>query len=173
MTSLSHLFNSWDHFKRGKHKRKDIQDFERHLEDQIFILRDDLATLQYRHDRYDQFYVNDPKQRLISKATVKDRLVHQAVYSAMLEVFDKKFIFHSLSSRIGKGTHKGVTYLQGMIKKVSANGTRHCYSLKMDIKRFFDSIDHRLLKKLIRKDIQDERALKLIDIIIHNINHSI
>ncbi len=166
MTSLSHLFHSWNHFKRGKHKRKDIQDFERHLEDQIFNLQDDLVTLRYRHDRYDQFYVNDPKQRQISKATVKDRLVHQAVYSIMSEVFDKKFIFHSLSSRIGKGTHKGVAYLQRMIRKVSANGTRHCYSLKMDVKRFFDSIDHKILKNLIRKNIHDERALKIIDIII-------
>ncbi len=95
-----------------------------------------------------------------------DRLVHQIVYSVMIEIFDKKFIFHSFSSRVGKGTHKGLIYLRQMIRKVSANGTRHCYSLKMDIKRFFDSIDHNILKNLIRKNIHDEKALKLIDTII-------
>ncbi len=51
-------------------------------------------------------------------------------------MFDKKFTFHSLSSRIGKGTHIGVIHLRRMIRKVSANGKRLCYALKM-VKRFF------------------------------------
>jgi hypothetical protein len=50
MTALNHLFQSWDQFRRGKRKRKDIQCFERHLEDNIFQLHHDLATLQYQHD---------------------------------------------------------------------------------------------------------------------------
>ncbi len=136
------------------------------MEDHVFKIQQDLLSLQYQHDSYDQFYVNDPKQRHISKATVRDRLVHEIVHSAMADIFDKKFIFHSLFSRIGKGTHKGLTYLRSMIKKVSSNGTRHCYSLKMDIKRFFDSIDHNILKNLIRKNIHHEKALRIIDIII-------
>lgn len=110
--------------------------------------------------------MTDPKQRLISKATIKDRLVHQVVYGILTEIFDKNFIFHSLSSRIGKGTHFGVAHLKNMIRKVSANGTRHCYALKMDIKRFFDSVDHKILKNLLRKHIYDEKFLKIIDTII-------
>lgn len=57
-----------------------------------------------------------------------------------------------------------------MIRKVSTNGKRPCYALKMDIKRFFDSIDHHILKTLIRKSIKDERFLKIIDIIIDSFN---
>lgn len=53
-----------------------------------------------------------------------------------------------------------------MIRKVSANGSLHCYSLKMDIRRFFDSIDHTILKSLIRKEIHDEKALRIIDTFI-------
>jgi hypothetical protein len=53
-----------------------------------------------------------------------------------------------------------------MIRKVSANGNRPCYALKMDIRRFFDTIDHRILKMLIRKNIRDEKVLRIIDIII-------
>jgi retron-type reverse transcriptase len=53
-----------------------------------------------------------------------------------------------------------------MIRKVSGNGVRHCYALKMDIRRFFDSIDHDILKGLIRETILDEKVLKIIDKII-------
>ena len=166
MTSLDHLFQSWDQFKRGKRKRKDIQFFERNLEDNIFQLQEDLTTLQYQPDSYTHFYVTDPKQRHISKASVRDRLVHQTVYDVLIEIFDRKFIFHSLSSRQGKGTHIGVSQLRQMIRKVSKNGRGPCYALKMDIKRFFDTIDHRILKTLIRKSIQEEKVLKIIDIII-------
>ncbi len=166
MTSLEHIFLCWDQFRRGKRKRKDVQYFERHLEDNLFQLQHDLATFQYKHALYDQFYVTDPKQRHISKAPVRDRLVHQIVYAVLTDLLDRKFIFHSLSCRLEKGTHVGVTQLQGMIRKVSANGKLPCYALKMDIRRFFDAVSHKILKALLRKNIQDENALKIIGMII-------
>jgi len=166
MTSLRHIFLCWDQFKRGKRKRKDVQYFERHLEDNIFQLQQDLINFQYLHASYDQFYVTDPKQRHISKASVRDRLLHQVVYDTLTEVLDKKFIFHSLSSRLGKGTHIGITQLRQMIRKISVNGIRPCYALKMDIRRFFDTVDHQTLKAILRKSIKDENALKITDMII-------
>ena len=166
MTSLFHTFECWGHFRRGKRKRKDIQYFERNLEDNIFDLQNDLTSFQYKHELYSQFTVSDPKQRRISKASVRDRLVHQMVYSSLTTIFDKKFIFHSLSSRLEKGTHIGVRLLQNMIQKISVNGNGPCYALKMDIKRFFDTINHQTLKTLIQKNIKDEKALKIIDTII-------
>ena len=166
MTSLEHIFQCWDQFKRGKRKRKDTQLFERHLEDNIFQLREDLITFQYSHAPYQQFYVTDPKQRHISKAVVRDRLVHQMVYDTFTQVLDKKFIFHSFSSRLGKGTHEGVTKLHQMIGKVSKNGAFPCFALKTDIRRFFDTVHLCTLKGLLRKYIKDEGTLKIIDIII-------
>lgn len=130
MTDLAHLFQCWDQFRRGKRKRKDIQCFERYVEDYIFQLHDELVSFQYVHAPYEQFYVTDPKQRHISKASVRDRLVHEVVYDTLTAVLDKRFIFHSLSSRLGKGTHVGITLLQRMIRKVSLNGTRPCFALK-------------------------------------------
>lgn len=113
-----------------------------------------------------QFYVTDPKQRYISKASIRDRVVHQIVYDILTEVLDKKFIFHFLSSRLEKGTHVGVAQLHRMIRKVSCNGARPCYALKMDIRRFFDSADHSILKRLLRNSIKDENVLKTTDMII-------
>lgn len=166
MVSIENLFFCWDQFKRGKKKRKDIQHFNMYLEDFIFELHEDLISSQYQHGPYKQFYVFDPKERHISKACVRDRLVHQMVYSALSEVFDPTFIFHSLSCRVGKGTHKGISLLEGFLRKKSRNGARKCFCLKMDIRRFFDSVDHNLLKSFIRKRIKDTRVLELVDKII-------
>lgn len=129
-------------------------------------MEEDLQTFSYQHGPYHTFNVCDPKERSISKACVRDRLVHEMLHSTLTYVFDKRFIFHSFSSRIGKGTHQGILQLKKMIRKVSLNGTLPCYCLKMDIFRFFDTINHAILKKLIRKNIRDEKALGLIDLVI-------
>jgi retron-type reverse transcriptase len=166
MISPEHLFQCWNDFKRGKHKRKDIQYFERDLEDNIFQLHEELKTQQYEHLPYEHFCVTDPKQRFISKATVRDRLVHHMVFNELSDIFDNQFIHLSLSCRKGKGIHFGIRHLQRMIKMISANGTKPCYALKMDIKRFFDTINHKILKALIRKRVYDDKVLKIIDSII-------
>ena len=70
MVSIENLFVCWDYFKRGKRKKKDIQYFERFLEDFIFDLHKDLVSFQYRHSTYEHFYVFDPKERYISKACI-------------------------------------------------------------------------------------------------------
>ena len=67
--------------------------------------------------------------------------------------------------RVGKGTHLAITHLNRMVRKVSANGERLCFGLKMDIKRFFDSVDHKILKVLLRKSIKDNKVLKYIDFV--------
>lgn len=159
--SLSNLFGSWDQFKKGKSKSKGIQSFHRFLEDYIFQLHDELLHENYVHGPYRKFFVFDPKKREISKASVKDRLVHHAVYTKLVQIFDPLFIQHSYSCRIGKGTHKGVQSLQKIARKVSKNGTQPCHILKMDILRFFDHIDHNLLKTCIQRRIKDQKTLDL------------
>jgi len=172
MTSLDNLFACWYAFKRGKRQQKEIQHFERFLEDNIFRLREDLNALVYKHGSYPQFRVCDPKERLISKASVRDRFVHHVVYEMLTKIFDPKLIFHSFSCRKKKGVHKGTLCLQKMIKKASQNGSKNCWALKIDIRRFFDTINHGILKKLIRKHVFDEKLLHLIDQIIDSFHQS-
>ncbi|MGA8165344.1 MAG: reverse transcriptase/maturase family protein [Waddliaceae bacterium] len=88
------------------------------------------------------------------------------IYSALTKIFDPTFIFHSFSCRLKKGTHVAVEHLHKAIRKVSLNGKRPCFALKMDIRRFFDSVDHKTLKQLIRKRVKDDKVLKLVDMII-------
>ena len=162
---------AWKDFRQGKRKRKDIQHFERYLEDFIFQLHQDLTSLDYQHSPYQHFYVFDPQKRYINKACVKDRLVHHALYTTLSRVLDKTFFDHSFSCRVGKGTHAGVQQLHRAIRKVSRNGKQACFALKMDVQRFFDSIDHHILKRLLQKRILDTRLLHLIDCVIDSFHH--
>jgi RNA-directed DNA polymerase len=166
MIALDHLFLCWKQFRIGKRKRTDVQAFERHLEDHIFELYRSLQEDTYQHKSYWKFYVFDPKERHISKAHVRDRLVHHMLYNILESIYDKQFIFHSYACRKNKGTHLGITHLNRMLRKVSKNNKQTAYALKMDIKRFFDTVSHNRLKELLSKKIQDEKVLNILSVII-------
>src|SRR3989338_10501177 len=91
--SVENLLASWPEFLRGKRKRKDVIEFSRHLMDNILLLRQELAEKTYRHGPYQAFKINDPKPRDIHKASVRDRLLHHAIYRILYPYFDNKFIF--------------------------------------------------------------------------------
>lgn len=156
--SPQNLFAAWTEFRRGKRSRSDVQTFERHLEDNVFALHDELRGGEYRHDPYHRFHIFDPKHRIIHKATVRDRLVHHAVYRVLYPVFDRSFIFDSYSCRIGKGTHTAVRRLERFARKVSKNYSRPCWALKFDIKKFFDSVDHGILLQVLTSSLRGPHA---------------
>lgn len=166
IVSPENLFNSWTNFKHDKRKRLDVQEFEIKLEENIFKLQGELKAGTYKHGPYKPFYIHDPKQRLIHKATVGDRVVHHAIYSILNPIFEPTFIANSFSCRIGKGTHKGVKALERMLRKVSWNNTRNCFALKCDIKKFFDSINHQILLNILAKRIKDIKTMSLLAKII-------
>jgi retron-type reverse transcriptase len=120
------------------------------------------------HDSYQQFLITDPKQRLISKATVRDRLLHHAIYRVLYPLFDQTFVFDSYSCRKDKGTHRAFRRLGVLTRKVSKNYTQPCWALKCDIRKFFDSVDHKILSDLLRQRIEDERVFNLLEYVIHS-----
>lgn len=166
--SLENLFLAWDKFQSDKKKKHDVCQFQWELEKNIFELYRDLVNKTYRHGAYSSFYIHDPKQRHIHKATVRDRVLHHAVFSVLNPIFEPTFIATSFSCRIGYGTHKGVAKLASFIRKVSQNYTRHCYVLKCDIKKFFDSVNHAVLLQIIKRRLKDDNALWLLEEVIRS-----
>lgn len=164
--SLEQPFQAWREFRKGKRKRKDVQTFERNLEDNIFNLHQSLKDKTYRHGGYYSFYVQDPKLRHIHKAIVADRVIHHLLYKYLYKLFDKDFIYDSYSCRLNKGTHKGVERLEKLARKVSKNYTGECWSLKCDIKKFFASVDHEILLKLFKNKIKDPNIIWLLEQVI-------
>ncbi|MEK7213638.1 MAG: hypothetical protein AAB637_00770 [Patescibacteria group bacterium] len=131
--SVENLLQAWKEFRKGKSKRIDVQEFHLHLMDNILDLHFELKTKTYTHDNYQHFKIADPKPRDIHKATVRDRLLHHAIYRILYPVFDKKFIYDSYSCRNNKGTHRAINRFQRFVWKVSKNNNRICWILKCNI----------------------------------------
>ncbi len=164
--STSNLLSAWEKFRKGKRGRKDVQEFEWSLEPKLFQLHRDLKSHRYQHGTYHTFYIQDPKQRIISKATVRDRIVHQALFNILNPIFEASFIATSFSCRVGKGTHKGVEAVHRMIRRVSCNYTSPCFILKCDIKKFFRSVNHEVITKTFAKRIKCQDTLWLLGQIV-------
>lgn len=166
LIKLENIFSAFREFRSGKNNRPDTMAFERDLEDNLFALREELVNHTYKHGPYHTFHVWDPKHRIISKATVRDRVVHHLIFGELYEIFNPTFIFHSYSSRLGKGAHRAVKNLSEILRSVSHNHTKPTFALKCDIKQFFASVSHQKLLAIIQRKIKDRGILRLVEEII-------
>lgn len=145
-----------------------MQEFELYLMQNIVALHEDLATKRYRHSAYEAFNVSDPKPRNIHKASVRDRLLHHAIYRVLYPFFDRTFIADSFSCRFGKGMHKAVERFRAFARKASNNHTKTIWVLKCDIRKFFASIDQRVLADIIKEYISDADICWLLSEIVES-----
>ena len=164
--SLENLLEALKEFVKGKRKRKDVQEFERDLMSNIISLHTSLKEMTYEHLIYEFFKIYDPKERDIHKASVRDRLLHHALYRKLYLFFDRTFISDSFSCRLDKGTHKALKRFRSFTYKASHNHTRTLWILKCDIKKFFASIDQNILITHLTKYIQDPNIIFLISRIL-------
>ena len=166
--SLENLCLAWEEFIIGKKKKQDVLDFSRSLMDNIVELHEQLVNGTYKHGGYESFYINDPKRRHIHKASVRDRLLHHAVYRILYPFFDRTFIADSFSCRDNKGSHKAINRFRKLSYQLSKNHTRTCWVLKCDIKKFFASIDHDVLLSILYEYIPDQNILWLLKNIVES-----
>jgi retron-type reverse transcriptase len=165
---LENLLEAWKEFVRGKRNKKDVQEFSLQLMGNLIELHHDLSHHSYKHGGYQAFKINDPKPRNIHKATVRDRLLHHAIYRKLYPFFDRTFVADSYSCRINKGTHKAINKFREYAHIVNKNNTRTCWILKCDIRKFFANIDHAILLKILHEYIPDKNILKLLENIIES-----
>ena len=166
--------------KARKHKTtKDyVINFEKDLQNNLLLLRSELLLHSYNPKPLVNFIVRDPKTRKISKSDFRDRVVHHALCSIIEPIFEKGFIYDSYANRKGKGALKALQRFDYFKRKVSFNGEKKAnaydnndisgYALKADIKKYFESVDHEILIKIVKKKIKDNKALWLIRKILNN-----
>ncbi len=149
--------------QKRKSSKEDVARFNFHLERELFNIQTELLNQTYQPGEYHEFYILDPKKRLISAAPYRDRVLHHALCNIIEPIFDKTFIYDSYACRQGKGTHKAVERFTSFCRKNE-------YVLKCDIKKYFPNIDHEILFDLIRRKIRDKQTLWLIKLIIDSSN---
>lgn len=166
--SLENLFVAWQEFLPGKKKKQDVREFSARLTDNILQLHEELANFSYVHGGYEAFNISDPKPRNIHKATVRDRVLHHAIYRKLYPFFEKVFIVDSYSCQIGKGTHRAIIRFNKFYRRASKNNRRTVWILKCDIRKFFASIDHKILLEILASYIPDKHILWLLQRVIES-----
>lgn len=165
LISFENLLSASKKAQKGKRFKDSTALFNLNLEKELLKIQRQLKEKTYMPGKYKEFVIYEPVKRLISAAPYRDRVVHHALCNVIEPFFEKAFIYDSYANRkANKGTHKAIDRFQGYMQK-------YRYVLKCDIKKYFPSIDHEVLYKIISSKIADEDVLWLIKIIIDNSNH--
>ena len=163
VVAFDNLYRASRQAQRDKRYRGNVLAFNYNLEAELFRLQTELTTHTYEPGNYRVFRIFEPKPRLISAAPYRDRVVHHALCNIIVPPLENTFIPTSYANRKGYGTHKA-------LKKFVTLARSHRYVLQCDIQKYFPSIDHEILKSIIRRKIKCEETLWLIDRIIDSSN---
>ena len=166
--NLSYLKLMEAHLKarKGKGYRKEIILFNLKQEEYIMWLYESLRNKTYKHGGYTSFYVYEPKLRKIEKSRYIDRIVHRWVVDNFLEpYFVPTFINTSFACLKNKGMHKSALYVQDTMKHLKRIWNNY-YILKMDVRKYFDSINKNILVAILKRKIKDKDLMWLINEIL-------
>ncbi len=160
LCDLENLYLAYRRARRGKRDKEIVARFERNLELELITLQDVLLNQTYLPGSYTSFYRTESKRRLISAAPFRDRVVHHALLQIIEPTFERAFIFDSYANRKGKGTHQALDRCTQFLRSSQ-------YVLQCDIRQFFPSVDHAILRTELNRHISDEQVLWLCDQILN------
>lgn len=156
--SKENLYAAYLDARKGKRKKRATFEFESNLGVNINDLYSRIHDGSYRPDPYFQFRVYEPKERIIHAPSFRDVVVQHAIYRQIYDIFDRIFINTSFACRKGYGTHRASQYAQNAMRKYDSD----LYTLKLDIRKFFYSIDRDILRSLVEKRIKDTRLVDIM-----------
>lgn len=156
--SSENLYQAYLDARKGKRSTQACFQFETNLGGNLAGLHDELWSGIYLPRPYRKFRVYEPKERIIYAPHFRDTVVQHAIYRVIYPVFDRTFISASFACRKGGGTHKASAYTQKALRACSGE----VYTLKLDIRKFFYSIDRSRLAALIKRKIKDRRFIHVM-----------
>ncbi len=157
--TFENIHHAYRAARRGKRGTEAVAAFEYDQEARLLRLRDELRAQSWQPGAYHSFYIHDPKRRLISAAPFRDRVVHHALTHVIEPIWEQRFIRDSYANRVGMGTHRALDRCQQFAR-------RWQYVLQCDLKQYFPSIDHALLRAELARLIRDDAVLELCDRIL-------
>ena len=157
--TMENLYLAYLDARRGKRKKQACFEFERYLGANLAEIYNEIHGGAYQPRPYFQFVVYEPKKRIIHAPSFRDIVVQHAIYRVIYDIFDKSFITTSFACRVGYGTHRASDYTQKAMRVYDAD----LYTLKMDVRKFFYSINRGILRALIERKIKDKRFIDIID----------
>ena len=158
---FANLYAAYLKARRQKKYRGEVLRFSYCLEDELIALQNELQRKTYKVGEYRQRVIYEPKKRRIVALPFRDRVVQHALNNIIEQVFNRRMIDDSYACREGKGTHAAARRLSYFMGKANTS-----LFLKMDIKSFFASINIDILKNIVRRNINNQDILWLIDTIL-------
>lgn len=147
--------------RKGKRARDPVAAFEFDRERNLVELQEELRQKTYRPGPYHSFVIHEPKRRLISAAPFRDRVVHHALCNVIEPVFERRFISDSYANRVAKGTHRA-------LDRCTYFARRYRYALPCDVRQFFPSIDHAILRGILARYLANPDVMWLVDRILES-----
>lgn len=170
---LKNIWNEWFNYRKGKKLSRELCEFWYHLEENLAELHNELNDGTYKHGGYSAFTISDNKKRVISVASIKDRVVHRLIYDYLVRpvakrtahtikliakqspFFDHTFIYDVWSCRKGKGLLGAIERTQEFLHR-----NKNSFVWRADIKKFFENVDHDVLLRLIGRRVKDLWLIK-------------
>lgn len=162
--SLDNLIDADEKARKGKLKSHGVKKHDENRFENLNKLREILCTCTYKTSKYDIFKIYEPKERDIYRLPYyPDRIVHHAIMNILEPIWVSVFTKDTYSCIKKRGIHLAANNIKKILKN-DPDGTVFC--LKLDIKKFYPSIDHDVLKLIIRRKLKDKKLLSLLDEII-------
>lgn len=158
---FGNLYQAWLKARQGTGWNAETRRFSFYLEQELLSIQQQLINGIYQPGAFRYFSIRDPKPRCIAVAPFRDRVVHHALVQVLMPVFEPTFIFDSYATRKDKGTHKAIMRAQQFVR-------RYDWFYKLDIRHFFETVDHGVMMALIARKIKDPRVLQLCERIVFN-----
>ncbi|MDZ4042932.1 MAG: reverse transcriptase/maturase family protein [Eubacteriales bacterium] len=144
-------------------------EFTRDLEEHLVAIQNELIWRTYRVGQYREFFVHEPKRRLVMALPFRDRVVQWALYRILNPLLERRYITDSYACRVGYGTHRAADRLQYWLRHLSRKHPK-LYVLKLDISKYFYRVDHGVLLGILDRIIKDRDLMWLLELIIRSEN---
>lgn len=167
IVDMNNLILASKRAQKGKTKKREVRIWNANLMANLRLLQEELISKKYTLGEYFVFTIYEPKERIISKLPFRDRVVQHAIMNMIQDTLKDSFISQTYSCIKGRGVHKCLKDIKIHLKDRQATK----YVLKMDIKKFYPSLNHSILKGFIRRKFKDPDLLWLLDLIIDSVPH--
>ena len=159
IATLDNLFLAFRKARRGKQMKEEVKEFAENLDANIALMRKEILDGTIAIGEYRYFKIRDPKERVISAAPFRERVLQHAIMNICHDYFDRTLIETTYATRRGKG-------LYAALDKAVFAASHYAYTVKLDYRKHFDTIDHGVLKQRLRRMFKDKALLGLFDRII-------
>ena len=159
IADMENLYWAFWKAKRGKQGKKEVCEFQENLDENLQKMRNSILNCDVDVGNFRFFKIFDPKERTISVAPFSERVLHHALIFVCHSYFENQQIYHSYATRKGKGTYAA-------LNQAKINQRKYKFFLKLDVKKYFDSVNHKILYDLLVKKFKDKKNLSIFKKII-------